>query len=423
MIVVVGAGAAGLAAAIFASASRRPVTVIETTPDGGRKILISGGGRCNILPETLAPSRFVTDSPSSLVRRWLCSWPLREQQEFFERAVGIPLKFEPDPGKWFPVSDRARDVRDGLVDLAKRQGVSFQFRTEFLDVVRSAAGLSVRTSRGDVDASMVVIATGGLSVPPTGSTGRGLDVARALGHVVHDTYPALTPLAAEPAIHAHLSGMSLNVRIRARSARGQSHVSGDRPLASRDRLVKPLEVSGGFLFTHRGYSGPAVLDISHVAVRSLTPAGPRAALRVRWSDHDERTWHRELVGATGLIGNVVAAHVPKRLADALVAECGIPAALRAGELRREDRIKLIERLVAYPLPWTDHEGYKKAEVTGGGVALDEVDPRTLESRRVPGVFFCGEILDAFGPIGGHNFAWAWATGRLAGLGAAEKQVG
>ncbi len=129
----------------------------------------------------------------------------------------------------------------------------------------------------------------------------------------------------------------------------------------------------------------------------------------------------ELVGATGLVANVVAAHVPKRLADALVAECGIPAGLRAAELRREDRMKLVERLVAYPLPWTDHEGFKKAEVTGGGVALDEVDPRTLESRRVRGLFLCGEILDAFGPIGGHNFAWAWATGRMAGTGRRRKR--
>jgi len=405
VIVVVGAGAAGLVAAIFASAGGQPVTVIESTEDGGRKILISGGGRCNILPETLAPRRFATDSPASLVRRYLCSWPLREQRAFFERDVGVPLKFEPDPGKWFPVSDRARDVRNGLVDLGRRQNVEFRFKTELVDVVASEPGLVVRTSRGDLDASAVILATGGLSVPATGSTGIGLTVARALGHVVHDTYPALTPLVATPPIHAGLSGVSLTVRIRTRQD-GQS-----------------TQTEGGFLFTHRGYSGPSVLDVSHVAIRSLAASESRAILRVRWSEHDEAAWHRHLVGATGLVANVVAAHVPKRLADALVAECGLPAGFRATELRRDDRMKLVERLVAYPLPWTDHEGFKKAEVTGGGVALDEVDPRTLESRRTPGLFLCGEILDAFGPIGGHNFAWAWATGRMAGLGAAQKYVG
>jgi predicted Rossmann fold flavoprotein len=405
VIVVVGAGAAGLAAAIFASAGGQPVTVIESTEDGGRKILISGGGRCNILPETLAPRRFVTDSPASLVRRYLCSWPLREQRAFFERDVGVPLKFEPDPGKWFPVSDRARDVRNGLVDLGRRQNVEFRFKTELVDVVPSKPGLLVRTSRGELDASTVILATGGLSVPATGSTGIGLTVARGLGHVVHATYPALTPLVATPPIHAGLSGVSLKVRIRARLGR------------------ESTQTEGGFLFTHRGYSGPSVLDVSHVAIRSLAAAESRAVLRVRWSEHDEAAWHRDLIGATGLVANVVAAHVPKRLADALVAECGIPVGLRATELRRDDRMKLVERLVAYPLPWTDHEGFKKAEVTGGGVALDEVDPRTLESRRAPGLFLCGEILDAFGPIGGHNFAWAWATGRMAGLGAAQKLLG
>jgi hypothetical protein len=406
VIVVVGAGAAGLAAAIFASAGGRPVTVIETTPDGGRKILISGGGRCNILPEMLAPRRFVTDSPAPLVRRYLCSWPLREQRAFFERDVGIPLEFEPDPGKWFPVSDRARDVRDGLVDLARTQGVAFQFNTELIDVAESNAGLLVRTSRGDLDASAVILATGGLSVPATGSTGIGLTVARALGHVVYDTYPALTPLVATPPVHASLAGVSLNVMVRARAAGGAD-----------------AEAQGGFLFTHRGYSGPSVLDVSHVAVRSVATGESRAVLRVRWSEHDEAAWHRDLAGASGLVANVVAAHVPRRLADVLVSECGIPAGLRATELRREDRMKLVARLVAYPLPWTDHEGFKKAEVTGGGVALDEVDPRTLESRRVRGLFLCGEILDAFGPIGGHNFAWAWSTGRMAGLGAAQKLLG
>jgi predicted Rossmann fold flavoprotein len=399
VIVVIGAGAAGLTAAIFASAGQQPVTVLESTADGGRKILISGGGRCNVLPATLASHRFVTDSPPALVRRYLNSWPLREQHRFFERDVGVPLAFEAEHGKWFPASNRARDVRDGLVHLARRQGVAFQFNTEVVDVSRDASGLVVQTTRGAIDASAVIVATGGRSVPATGSTGTGLVLARARGHVVHETYPALTPLVATPAVHAHLSGVSTEVRVRSRDA----------------------ESRGGFLFTHRGYSGPAVLDISHVAVRSLMNGHERATLRVRWSEVDETAWHRHLVATPGLVVNAVATHLPKRLADALVAECGVPAATRTAELRREDRARLVERLVAYPLPWTDHEGYKKAEVTGGGVALDEVDSRTLESRKVPGLFFCGEVLDAFGPIGGHNFAWAWSTGRLAGLGAAATQ--
>jgi predicted Rossmann fold flavoprotein len=406
MIVVVGAGAAGLAAALFARARAAPVTVIETTADGGRKILISGGGRCNVLPEALAPRRFVTDSPPPLVQRLLRSWPIRAQRAFFEDDVGVPLRLEAESRKWFPTSDRARDVRDGLVSLARRRGVEFQFGTTLVALDRSPGGWHLRTSRGALDASAVVLATGGLSVPKTGSDGAGLRIAAALGHVIHDTYPALTPLVAAPAPHASLSGVSLNVTVRAES--GQRRADG----------------RGGFLFTHRGYSGPAILDVSHVAVRSAALAGaPPASVRVRWCEQGDREWHQELIGAAGAVAATVARRLPQRLAEQLLVESGIPPIRRGPDLRRDERQRLVERLTAYALPWTGDEGYGKAEVTGGGVALNEVDPRTLESRRHRGLFLCGELLDAFGPIGGHNFAWAWATGRLAGLGAAIAVAG
>jgi hypothetical protein len=401
MIVVVGAGAAGLVAAIFARAGGRPVTVIETTSDGGRKILISGGGRCNVLPEALEPQRFVSESPAALVQRLLRSWPLKGQRAFFENDVGVPLALETASRKWFPASNRARDVRDGLVALARRAGIVFRFDTECRDVCPAATGWSVATGRGDFDAQAVILATGGLSVPATGSTGIGLGLAARLGHVVHPTYPALTPLVAEPPRHEDLAGVSLTVQLRARS-------SGCR-----------ADAHGGFLFTHRGYSGPSVLDVSHVAVRSAAAGDERARIRARWCGLGEAEWQRELIAATGLTVTAVARHVPQRLAEQLVGECEIPPHRRAADLRREERRRLIDTLVNYELPWTGDEGYKKAEVTGGGVALGEVDPRTLESRRHRGLFLCGELLDAFGPIGGHNFAWAWATGRLAGRAAAD----
>ena len=375
------------------------VILVERTDDGGRKILISGGGRCNVLPEALEPRRFVTDSPPALVQRLLRSWPLKSQHAFFEKEVGVPLKLEAESRKWFPMSDRARDVRDGLVELARRKGVEFRFGTDLNSLHPSSTGWRVETSRGDIDATAVILATGGLSVPNTGSTGTGITLARALGHVVHDTYPALTPLLSSLASHTRLAGISLNVALRASSSRDEA------------------ESEGGFLFTHRGYSGPSVLDVSHVAIRSAAADGVRATIRARWSALDARQWQDALMTGNAAIVNVVAKHLPQRLAEQLVAEADIPDDRRVPELRREERTRLIDRLLNYELPWTGDEGYKKAEVTGGGVALDDVDPRTLESRRHPGLFMCGEMLDAFGPIGGHNFAWAWATGRMAGLGA------
>jgi predicted Rossmann fold flavoprotein len=399
MIVIVGAGAAGLMAAIFAARGNARVLVVERTGDGGRKILISGGGRCNVLPSVIAPERFVTDSPAHVMRGMLRSWSLVQQRAFFEDDLHVPLALESGSGKLFPVSNRARDVRDALVAYAKALGVAFQFETSVIGLDSGADEWILRTDRGDIAASRVVLATGGLSVPATGSDGTGLTIAGQLGHRMHRVYPALTPLIAEPSVHAALSGVSLDVRLRARAG------------------TRTTEVTGGFLFTHRGYSGPAVLDVSHVAVRSGQADAERATIRVQWSPTDARTWETVLTSPGGLVATAISARLPQRLTAALMAETNVPFDRRISELRREERTSLVAALTSYVLPWTGDEGFRKAEVTGGGIALDEVNARTLESRHHRGLFLCGEMLDAFGPIGGHNFAWAWATGRLAGLAA------
>ena len=457
-IVIVGAGAAGLMAAIHAATPSMPATaalkaknatptvdaaasmdatattrspsphilVLESTRDGGRKVLISGGGRCNILPGELDESRFVTDSSPNTLKKILRSWPLAEQRRFFEEELGIPLKLEPQSGKLFPVSDRARDVRDGLVRAVLDRGVEFLFETVVVGLEANRGEgprWFVHTSDGGtIGAEAVVLATGGLSVPNTGSDGTGLLLARRLGCEVHETYAALTPLTADPHRFAKLAGISLDVMLSAPTGK------------------RALEAHGGFLITHRGYSGPAVLDVSHLAVRSIerepvralpasapvstTRSGlaareskPRQSIFVRWTPLQPEDWERELTPRRASVAGVLRSHLPSRLAEALQWEARVPEDRSLAELRADERRRLVEVLTRFELPWTGHEGYRTAEVTGGGVALSEVDPRTLESRRHPGLFFCGEILDAFGPIGGYNFAWAWATGRAAGMGA------
>jgi predicted Rossmann fold flavoprotein len=393
-------------AAIRAAEGARPVQVIERTADGGRKILISGGGRCNILPSVIEPQRFVTDSPAPLLRAMLRAWPLARMQQFFEDEVGLPLALEAETGKLFPRSNRARDVRDGLVTLAHQRGVVFQFGTSVTDLAPTADGWTIETSAGVVRASRVILASGGLSVPATGSDGAGLAVAGRLGHRLHPTYPALTPITCDDRDTflrpSDLAGVSLPVRLRARWQ------------------GRTTEATGGFLFTHRGYSGPSVLDVSHVCTRSAAaPDEPRATLRVCWSALPAAEWERQLMTGDVQVAGVLGRELPDRLAVALVSAAGIPRDRRTSSLTRGERATLVTHLTAYDLPWSGDEGYKKAEVTGGGVALDEVDPRTLESRHTSGLFLCGEILDAFGPIGGHNFAWAWATGHAAGLAAAR----
>ena len=402
-MVVVGAGAAGIVAAGFAARAGARVQLVERTKDGGRKILISGGGRCNILPSEVDPARYVTGSSPHILKQLLRSWPLEGQRSFFEEELGIPLKLEAESGKLFPVSDRARDVRDGLLDWARKQGAEITFGVTVIGI-RPQAGAATHDSRpmtrwiittdlGEMGAEKVILATGGLSVPNTGSDGTGLKILELLGHTIHPTYPALTPLTLTPHRYASLAGISLPVTIR----------DGDGKHAFR--------TSGGFLVTHRGWSGPAALNVSHLARTG-------AVLFVSWGTLTRADWERELTGGSRLVANVLKAHLPERLAEVLLAESGVPADRTVAQLRKEERRSLLSALCAWPLPYTGDEGYKKAEVTGGGVALGEIVPQTMESRIHPGLFICGEALDVFGPIGGYNFHWAWATGRQAGMGAA-----
>jgi predicted Rossmann fold flavoprotein len=403
-VVILGAGAAGLMAAIFAAAGGAPVLLLERTRDGGRKILISGGGRCNILPAALSPAQYVTASSPNTLKKMLLSWPLAEQRRFFEETLRLPLALEPDTGKLFPVSNRARDVRDGLVEEAARCGAQIRFGCVVTDVRPPDAGrpwLVLLSAGPPVEAAAVIVATGGLSVPATGSDGAGLRLLARLGHTVNETYPALTPLTAQPPVHAPLAGISLAVVLEAPLARGA------------------FVTAGGFLFTHRGYSGPAVLDISHHAVRSRLAGGPRQQILVRWTSRDAAGWDARLRDArAGQLGPLVRRALPTRLADRLMSEAGLDPLRQLAGLRRDERLRMVETLTRYQLPWTGDEGYRKAEVTGGGVVLGEVEPRTMASRRHAGLYVCGEVLDAFGPIGGYNFAWAWATGRAAGTAAA-----
>ncbi len=402
-IAVIGAGAAGLVAAYTAAQTGAPVSLLERTSDGGRKILISGGGRCNVLPSRLSTKEYVTGSDPKILRKILRSWPLAKQRLFFEEELGIRLLLEEETGKLFPEGNRARDVRDRLVEAGRDRGVAFRFNTEVTGLGRAGDRWQIETAGGsEILADRVILSTGGLSVPKTGSDGFGLRLAERLGHAITPLYPALTPLLSRPPVHGDLAGLSLDLHLDARS-------EGER-----------RSTEGGFLFTHRGYSGPTVLDLSDIPVRAAAE-GRKARLAVRWTDRGEEEWRKLFLdgGRTHLV-TILRDHLPSRLAEMLLGESGLSSEVTCAELKREDRERLIRSLVDYELPIDGDEGYKKAEVTGGGVRLEEIDHLTMESRHTPGLFLCGEMLDAFGPIGGYNFLWAWVTGRAAGLGAAER---
>jgi predicted Rossmann fold flavoprotein len=400
--VVVGGGAAGLMAALWAASGPRPVLLLEGSERPGRKILISGGGRCNILPSHAEPDDFVTDGSLHTLAKLLRAWPLDDVRRFFEENLALSLREEEETGKLFPVSNRASEVLDVLLAAVSRRGATVRLGARLVELGREGTAWLVRLASGEhIVASRVVLATGGLSVPATGSDGLGLHIAEALGHSIVPTYPALVPLTSDLPAHGCLAGVSLPVMLTT-----PLH-GGKRSFISR----------GGFLFTHRGYSGPAILNLSHLAVRGAMIGAP-PPIWVQWTDLGGVAWDALLRSKVGPILSLLRGLLPQRLAEQLLAEAGLTGTV-GSQLRREDRAHLVEFLTHYALPWAGHEGYRTAEVTGGGIPLNEVDPATLESSLVPGLFFCGEMLDAFGPIGGYNFLWAWVTGKIAGLAAGQ----
>ncbi|MGI9039687.1 MAG: aminoacetone oxidase family FAD-binding enzyme [Gemmatimonadales bacterium] len=317
-VVVIGAGAAGSMAAIFAASAGADTLLLERTRDGGRKILISGGGRCNILPARLDESRFVTDSSPNTLRKIVRSWPLRDQVAFFERELGLRLVEEAESAKLFPASNRARDVRDGLLALARRRGAQLMTGALTTDFAPEDGGWRVTLDGSPpLTADSVIVASGGLSVPSTGSDGAGLRILERLGHTVHRTYAALTPITSDPHPFAALAGISLPVSIVARD--------GERSASS----------AGGFLFTHHGYSGPAVLDVSHVMVRSRAEGDASGRLLIRWADLDAGDWERALRpdGARTVAG-VIRRKLPERLAEALAVAAGVDPSRPLAQLRR-----------------------------------------------------------------------------------------
>jgi predicted Rossmann fold flavoprotein len=402
-VVVIGAGASGLVAPAWAARAGADVTLIERTSDGGRKILLSGGGRCNLLPSAADTSRYVTGSSVNTLAKILRSWPLHELVRFFEDEVGVELGADPS-GRRFPATERASVVRDGLLGLARRRGVRVVTSSPVSAVEPSSGGWSVSVSQGPaVEAEAVVLATGGLSYPATGSDGDGLRMLRRLGVDVAPTYPALTPVLAEDGPFRALAGVSLDVRLTA--------TLGDERTTT----------SGGFLFTHVGYSGPAVLELSHVLTKSIATGGERPTLTVQWTTDGVDAWDSRLSGGgKRTVRGVIRDGLPARLAETLLVAAGVVGETRLGDLDRARRRSLIEALVRTELPWTGCGGYDVAEVMGGGVPLSAITPATMEVRAHPGLHLCGEMLDVFGMIGGYNFLWAWVTGRAAGVAAARR---
>jgi predicted Rossmann fold flavoprotein len=406
-VAIVGAGAAGLAAAIFAAetAPRARIVLLESARKIGAKILVSGGGRCNVTHHAVTASDFNGTQP--IVRNVLAAFGVPATVAWFE-SLGVPLKRE-DTGKLFPVSDKAATVVAALVDRCRALGVAVLTDQRVADVARSDdERLLVRTRDRVVRAGRVIMATGGRSLPKTGSDGAGWEIVRRLGHTVTPTYQALVPLVlTDGSPFAALTGVSHRAELTT-FARGK----------------KIDQRSGSLLWTHVGVSGPVVMDASrHWVIAAETGAAPELRMSV-FPGEDFDAVDRRLTATAAArpklsLVRLLAEHVPDRVAAALIRAAELEPALPNARLGRAERRRLVHASTALPLPVERPRGWNYAEVTAGGVPLAEIDYRTMASRVVPGLFLVGEMLDCDGRIGGFNFHWAWATGHLAGRAAAR----
>jgi predicted Rossmann fold flavoprotein len=415
-VIIVGGGAAGLWAAGTAAARGKKVLVLEKNNKAGVKILMSGGTRCNITHH--CESRKIAEAFGKNGKVLLSVLSRLSPQDVvrqFEQE-GVLTKVE-ETGKIFPASDRAIDVRDAIVRRLAREGASLVTGA----AVQTVRPNSVNASGFEVVVRMqnqpsvtltcdsVLLTSGGLSYSGCGTTGDGYPWAQGMGHTVTALRPALTPLVSKEAWVHELSGITLD------DAEVTARVLGeDSKQIKMERAVS----RGGLLWTHVGCSGPTAMNISR-CFSDLPQNSPASMLVDLMPDVSREACEKWLIESAKesnkTITNILSQRIPKRLAATLIAIAGSTNDVHGSELSKKLRNGLVERLKALVVPIHGTLGYPKAEVTAGGVALGEVNFQDMQSRKTPGLFFAGEILDLDGPIGGFNFQAAWSTGHTAGL--------
>ena len=406
-VAVVGVGAAGLFAATWAgraqaNAGRTAAVVgIDGARKLGAKILVSGGGRCNVTHWRVDESDFA-GSTAPAIRKVLGRFTVEQTIAFFASS-GVSFYREADTGKLFPESDSARSILDALLREADAAGAWLVHPAKVTLIERDGERLRLDTTAGPLSARKVILCTGGKSLPKSGSDGSGFALATMLGHsITAPVVPSLVPLVL-PADHfiRALTGLALPCRFTLLSSKG-----------------KPLATSAGStLCTHTGLSGPATLDISrHWLVSRVTE--PAARLLLDWLPDTPADGVEQMLLGSGAKGAlpVLRQHLTERLARQL---CTAAAAPPTGDLPREARRRLVAAVKGTELPVVGDRGFTIAEATAGGVPLSEVRLDTMESRICPGLHFAGEILDVDGRIGGFNFQWAWASGFVAGTAASR----
>ncbi len=402
-IAIVGAGAAGLMAAIWAGRTfpEQRVIVLDGARTLGAKILVSGGGRCNVTHDEVTAVAYAGSSQNA-IKKVLRQFDVPQTVAFF-RELGVTLKRE-ETGKLFPTTDSARTVLDALLDGARQAGVMVRHPYRVERVERTAVAFQLSGAWGQLETRRLILATGGQSLPKSGSDGHAYRLVQSLGHqLTPRLFPALVPLTLpEGHFVRSLSGVTLPATLDLWTGNGKKRIS----------------FTDSTLCTHFGLSGPAVLDVSRYFLAAQAD-DPASHLTINWlPELPAEQLDRELQTLTKMsVGRYLRQYLPERLVLALCQEAGVDGSTPGNQLARAGRKGLVTAVTQLPLPITGHRGYNVAEVTAGGVPLAELHLNTMESRVCPGLHLCGEICDVDGRIGGYNFQWAWASGYLAGISA------
>lgn len=405
-IIVIGGGAAGMLAALTAAQAGADVALLEPNQKLGRKLYITGKGRCNLTNDCTA-AQVLANVPhnSRFLMSCVTGFPPEEVKALFQK-LGVPLKTERG-NRVFPQSDRAADVIDALLMALRRSRVALtQDRVEHIQTENGAV-CGVQTAHGTFLCKAAILATGGVSYPLTGSTGDGYRMASELGHTVLPPKPSLIPLEAEDDVCRRMQGLSLrNVSIKVKN--------------SKKKVV--FQEQGELLFTHFGLSGPLILSASthmrefetdHYTIWiDLKPALDEQAL-------DARLLRELAANPNRSFQHVLDTLLPRLMVPVMAERAGIPASVQANSITKIQRRRLLGLLKAFPVEVARPRPVEEAVVTAGGVKVSEVAPNTMESKLVKGLFFAGELLDVDAYTGGFNLQIAWSTGHAAGQAAAR----
>ena len=374
---------------------------------------MSGGTRCNITHN--CDSRKIAEAFGRQGKVLLSVLSKLSPQDVVREmeTLGVATKVE-DTGKVFPASDKALDVRDAIVRRLQDAGAALWLGTAVQDIsALEGGGFAVSALRhGDavqLECENVLVTSGGLSFSGCGTTGDGYPWAEKFGHTVTPLRPALTPLLSNTSWVQELSGLTLD----------DVNVTAHRQLpGAKKQTSERNESRGGFLWTHFGCSGPTAMNVS----RCFSDAPPEEELALsldllpNLSRVQTEAWLQEsLQSSNKTVCNILSQQIPKRLVQSILQQVGASEEVHPAEFSKKHRNQVLEKLKSLQFPIHGTRGYPKAEVTAGGVALGEVNVQDMQSKKQPGLFFAGEILDLDGPIGGFNFQAAWSTGHAAGL--------